>query len=204
MTVAMKNVTYHYPHKPPLLQEVTWQLPERGVICLWGASGCGKTTLLRLLAGLARPDSGEIQLPARVATVFQEDRLLPWQTVWENIRLPAGTTDADAQKMLSALDLTEVRDMHPAHISGGQQRRVALARALAYKSDLLLLDEPFTGLDEPVWRQKAVPLIRAVAERCPVIMVTHVAAEAEALDAALLPLSGRPLTGELTIPQKKA
>ena len=89
MSFGLNHVSFSYG-STPVCKELTWHLPETGILCLWGPSGCGKTTLLRLLAGLERPESGEIQLPGqgRVAMVFQEDRLLPWMSALENVMLP--------------------------------------------------------------------------------------------------------------------
>ena len=195
MSVMLKEVSFAYD-AAPVLERVRVTLPESGVVCLWGASGCGKTTLLRLLAGLEKPSAGTVKGVGRVAMVFQEDRLLPWLTALENVTL-TGVDVAAAREMLLKLGLTEEEILSlPRHLSGGQQRRVALARALAADSDLLLLDEPFNGLDEDTW-QSVVPLIKAYAAARPVVLVTHIRPQAEALDATILPLAGTPLTGTL-------
>lgn len=196
MSIGLKNVTFAYGDTA-VCRDLTWQLPDTGVVCLWGPSGCGKTTLLRLLAGLERPTAGEIILPAprAVSMVFQEDRLLPWMTALENVMLP-GTAMPAARAILQELGLGDELHSLPAQMSGGQQRRVALARALAAPGDLLLLDEPFNGLDEDTWR-RLLPLIRQRALQHPVVLVTHVRQQAELLDAGIVPLTGIPLSGEL-------
>ena len=159
---------------------MTWQLPDTGVVCLWGPSGCGKTTLLRLLAGLEKPSDGVVEGVGSVSMVFQEDRLLPWFTALENVTI-TGATEGKATETLSALGLTDAEiSALPQHLSGGQQRRVALARALAADSDILLLDEPFNGLDEDTW-QSIIPLIVRYAEHNPVVLVTHIRQQAEML-----------------------
>ncbi len=194
MTIQLNNVSFAYPNQP-ICQRLNWTLPANGVICLWGASGGGKTTLLRLLAGLEKPTDGDITGIERVAMAFQEDRLLPWLTVAQN----AAVACRDSAHVLALLDkvgLYDYRDSLPATLSGGQQRRVALVRALAADSELLLLDEPFTGLDEQT-RALLYPLIREAARIKPVVLVTHIAAEAEALGAVILPLKELPLTGTL-------
>lgn len=195
MSVCVNGVSFAYGDTP-VLQNLSWKLPDSGVVCLWGPSGCGKTTLLRLLAGLEKPLTGSVEGVGRVSMVFQEDRLLPWFTALENVTV-TGVAEVEARRQLLALGLTEEEtDTLPRNLSGGQQRRVALARALAANSDLLLLDEPFNGLDEDTW-QNVVPLVTAYAATRPVVLVTHIREQAEALNAQMVPLSGTPLSGEL-------
>lgn len=195
MSIRLERVCFSYGDTA-VLQDVTWQVPDHGIVCLWGPSGCGKTTILRLLAHLEKLQDGTVDGVRRVAMVFQEDRLLPWLTALQNVTV-TGVDEETARNHLLSLGLTEDEMQSlPTHLSGGQQRRVALARALAADSDLLLLDEPFNGLDEDTW-QSVVPLIAAYAQHKPVVLVTHVREQAEALNAALLPLKGVPLCGEL-------
>ena len=196
MSMMAKNLSFAYGNTP-VLQDVTWQLPDHGVVCLWGPSGCGKTTLLRLLAGLEQPQSGTVEGVRRVSMVFQEDRLLPWMSVLQNVMV-TGAEEYVARHYLLSVGLTEVELYAlPKQLSGGQQRRVALARALAVKSDMLLLDEPFNGLDEDTW-QNVVPQILSYARHKPVVLVTHIREQAEALGATLIPMAAIPLTGVLT------
>lgn len=195
MSVQFNSVSFSYGDTE-VFRNVSWQLPPSGVVCLWGPSGCGKTTLLRLLAGLEKPQSGTVTLSEKVAMVFQEDRLLPWLSALENITVTgADVTAADA--ILSALGLgEEEKQSLPAHLSGGQQRRVALARALVSDGDLLLLDEPFNGLDEGNW-QSVVPLIMQYAAHRPVVIVTHIRQQAEVLEAKFIHLDTIPQCGDL-------
>ncbi len=196
MSIMMNNITFGYG-ATRICEGLGWTLPESGVVCLWGPSGCGKTTLLRLLAGLEKPQGGVIEPSGyAISMVFQEDRLLPWLTVRQNAALACDDA-ARVDALLDAVGLTDYADSTPDAISGGQQRRVALVRALAADSELLLLDEPFTGLDEET-KALVLPLIRKAASTRPVVLVTHIAAEAAALDAAMIPLDGLPLTGNLT------
>ena len=195
MSTCMRNVRFGYD-STIVCDGVTWLLPDTGVVCLWGPSGCGKTTLLRLLAGLEKPSDGVVEGVGSVSMVFQEDRLLPWFTALENVTI-TGATEGKATETLSALGLTDAEmSALPQHLSGGQQRRVALARALAADSDILLLDEPFNGLDEDTW-QSIIPLIVRYAEHNPVVLVTHIRQQAEMLGAQMILLTSEQLSGEL-------
>lgn len=159
-------------------------------IAITGPSGCGKTSLLHVIAGLLHPDSGLVRnRAARTACVFQEPRLLPWLSAVENVSIviPHGTQGQDALMLLKKLGLADSAEKHPCELSGGMQQRAALARALAYAPDLLLLDEPFRALDAA---SKALA-IDAVNERadCAVILVTHSPEEADALGCRIIPFS---------------
>ena len=146
---------------------------------LWAPSGWGKTTLLRILMGLEAPDSGTVQGVGRVGAVFQEDRLCPQLTVLENVLLTAGRKKKrEARDILARLGLGESLAVPAAELSGGMRRRCALARALCAEFDLLVLDEPFKGLDEAN-RRAAMDAVRAVSDDKTVLLVTHDAAEAE-------------------------
>ena len=159
-------------------------------IAITGPSGCGKTSLLHVIAGLLHPDSGLVRnRAARTGCVFQEPRLLPWLSAEENVSIvmPHGTQGQDALMLLKELGLSDSAEKHPCELSGGMQQRAALARALAYAPDLLLLDEPFRALDAA---SKALA-IDAVNERadCAVILVTHSPEEADALGCRIIPFS---------------
>lgn len=156
---------------------------DSGIICFMGPSGCGKTTLLHIMAGLIRPCDGTVSdFPANCSVMFQEDRLLPWLNAKENVALVLDNKD---DKKTSALlrDLGLEPDMELSKMSGGMKRRVALARALAFKSETLLLDEPFKGLDENLMKSCA-QLIKKEGKLT--IVSTHSVKEAEALDATII------------------
>jgi sulfonate transport system ATP-binding protein len=118
-------------------------------LALLGKSGCGKTTLLRTLAGLDGPDGGQVVVPNRRAVVFQEPRLLPWRRVWRNVALGVGGDDdrAKAVGALAEVGIEHLADGWPGTLSGGEAQRAALARALIREPQMLLLDEPFAALD---------------------------------------------------------
>lgn len=156
---------------------------DKRTICLMGKSGCGKTTLLHLMAGLLKTDGGTISgVPQPCALMFQEDRLLPWLNARQNVALVLdGEDDKKAVLLLKELGLDP--EMELSRMSGGMKRRVALARALAFKSEALLLDEPFKGLDENLMKNCAE---RIKKEGKLTIVSTHSEKEAEALDAEII------------------
>jgi sulfonate transport system ATP-binding protein len=158
-------------------------------VALLGESGCGKTTLLRVLAGLDAADGGRIRAPARAAVVFQEHRLLPWLTLWRNATL--GFRDPDprgkAAAALTEVGLGDRLEDWPRNLSGGQAQRVALARALIQEPALLLLDEPFAALDA-LTRIRMHALVKALVTRHGpgVLLVTHDVDEAIAIATRII------------------
>ncbi len=176
---------------------------ERGeFVALLGESGCGKTTLLRALAGLDPVDGGTITGPARPAVVFQEHRLLPWDTLWRNVALglPRRTGRALAEAALGEVGLAGRFDEWPRNLSGGQAQRVALARALVQQPDLLLLDEPFAALDA-LTRIKMQGLVRQLVmrHRPGVLLVTHDVDEAITLADRALVMRGGVIAAEYAV-----
>jgi sulfonate transport system ATP-binding protein len=161
-------------------------------VALLGQSGCGKTTLLRTLAGLDTCDEGAVRTPRARTAVFQEHRLLPWLPAWRNVAL--GLRDPDrkrrAETALEEVGLRSHRNAWPVTLSGGEAQRVALARALVREPELLLLDEPFAALDA-LTRIKMHALVRALVERHrpAVLLVTHDVDEAIALGDRILVMS---------------
>ncbi|MGI6030680.1 MAG: ATP-binding cassette domain-containing protein [Eubacteriales bacterium] len=172
-----------------ILRNVSFQVPKGGILCMMGPSGCGKTTLLRMLMGLERPDSGTLRVkPASCAAVFQEDRLCLGLSVLENLRLTRPETDATFWKRhLQALDVAECMGQRVTELSGGMKRRVVLARCMANSAPLLLLDEPFQGLDEEN-RKRALQYIEQERQGRTLVLVTHDSRDAQGLHAEMMRL----------------
>lgn len=162
-------------------------------LAVLGPSGIGKSTLLRILAGLDSDYRGRLQGGDRLAVVFQEPVLLPWRDAVGNITLPTGCDAAVARDWMAQVGLAGHEDKFPRQLSLGQQRRLALARAFAAGPDILLMDEPFASLDEAT-RARMLALTGALLDRsgAGLVLVTHDPAEAQALAARPLHLSGSP------------
>lgn len=181
-----------------VLHEVDLEIPAGQFIALIGASGVGKSTLLRIVAGLEPPTSGRVELRSRhsspdIRMMFQEDRLMPWRTVLRNVTLGLRGRDDDARALLAAVGLAGRDNDYPVVLSGGQRQRVALARALIHEPELLLLDEPFGALDA-ITRASMQLLLEGLLARRPrtVLLVTHDVEEALVLaDRVLLMRDGR-------------
>ncbi len=165
-----------------VLNSINTSFNSKSITCIKGASGIGKTTLLRLIAGLEKPDAGKIKKSQnlRVGYSFQDVRLLPWMTVAENIAyvFPTQTHKQEISNLvfylLETMELTDHAHRYPTELSGGQLQRVGLARALASRPNVLLLDEPLTGLDNELKIKVSEFLFRWIAEHKPlVVWATH-------------------------------
>lgn len=190
----IQRVTYAYAGRPPIVDNIDWRLHAGAFHCLVGRSGCGKTTLLKLAAGLLAPRSGRIvqrdgTLVApgpQLGYVFQAPTLLEWLPLIDNVLLPVSlqrrpvAADIDrARELLALLGLADRAHDHPRQLSGGQQSRVALARALILAPALLLLDEPFAALDAITRGELQDDLMRMCRiGNTTVLFVTHDIAEA--------------------------
>ncbi len=187
MDICLNHVSKSYGELS-VLRDLSLRFPERETTCLMGPSGCGKTTLLRLLMGLEKCDAGEITgVPERISAVFQEDRLcLPFSAA-ANIRLVTGrrVPVKEIRALLALLGLEEAGDKRVEDFSGGMRRRVAIARCLLAEGPLVLLDEPFKGLDGELRRDVAGIVRRYTAGRT-VILVTHEEEDAAALGGQIL------------------
>lgn len=169
-----------------VLDHVSLTLESGGTACLMAPSGRGKTTLLRCIAGLETPDSGQItDLPGRIAYVFQEDRLCDGFSAVDNIRLVTGKAlgEDEIRRHLEELGLAGSLDQPVRELSGGMRRRVVISRAVCFGADLLLLDEPFKGLDDEARQQTADYILRHRGAAA-ILCVTHDREDAAALGGA--------------------
>lgn len=186
--VVVSNLLRSYGNRV-VIERLNLRIERGEFVALLGESGCGKTTLLRALAGLDSVQGGRIVAPRRPAVVFQEHRLLPWASLWRNVALGLQMPDARerAAEALTEVGLGDRLDDWPRNLSGGQAQRVALARALVQQPELLLLDEPFAALDA-LTRIRMHELVRElVANHQPgVLLVTHDVDEAIALADRIL------------------
>jgi iron(III) transport system ATP-binding protein len=211
--IALRAVDKAYPGGPRAVDGVTLEVAEGTLLALLGPSGCGKTTTLRLIAGLERPDAGDVWVGGRlvagaggwappeqrrVGLVFQDGALFPHLTVAENIAFalggrPRAAQAARAADMLALVGLRGLEGRYPHQLSGGQQQRVALARALAPEPAVVLLDEPFANLDVALrveLREEVARILRAAGATA--VLVTHDRQEALSLaDHVALMLDGR-------------
>jgi len=177
-----------------LFEDFSAEFKRGEVVALTGPSGCGKTTLLRIIAGLTKDYSGEVfNVPDKISYLFQENRLLPWKNIYGNISfvvkdiMPKDDIKAKTEELLSFSYLSDHADKYPNELSGGMQRRVALCRSFIYPSDLLLMDEPFSGLDSKMKARIADSFLSLVRKNQTVLLVTH---DAQVIDRCdrILPL----------------
>lgn len=184
--IKIDNISFGYGDKL-VFKDFSLTIGKNEKICLFGESGCGKTTLLRLISGLEKPQKGKIvKKSGKASVVFQENLLLPFKTVLENITL-MGADKETALFHLNGLGISDCAESLPDSLSGGMQRRVAIARALANEFDFLILDEPFTGLDEENIKSAAEHILDTVKDK-PIILVTHSTSEAELLKTKIIKL----------------
>ena len=173
----------------PICVPISFELPAGGILCLQAPSGTGKTTLLHTIAGLQSPVSGNLKTPKwPVATVFQETRLIEDLSAVENVMIfSRGTTASDVKNLLTELLPAEALTIPVRELSGGQRRRVELARAFAAPADLILLDEPFAGLDRKAHDAACAFILHHRAGRS-VVIATHDASDKDRLRASAITL----------------
>lgn len=215
--ITVSSLTFNYANNTPIFQDFNWQVQRGETWAILGSSGCGKTTLLYLLAGLRFPSKGQIEIDGERLTrprphsglILQDYGLLPWATVQENaglglkVREFYGEDGKHAPKnfqpennvahWLMRLGLSEVADKYPSQISGGQRQRTAIARTLALSPDLLLMDEPFSSLDA-ITREDLQNLTLSLCEeqKLTLVIVTHSIEEAASLGGKILLLGSSP------------
>jgi NitT/TauT family transport system ATP-binding protein len=215
LAIQAENVSMHYPGSQkgallPALAGISLAIAAGEFISLVGPSGCGKTTLLRLLADLLQPAAGTILLncrPARQARLNREYGFVPqspalqgWRTVLENVALPLelmkvsrAVREERAGELLGLVGLAGFRQSYPAQLSGGMQQRAAIARAIALKPSILLMDEPFGALDEITREHLNGELLNIWREtRTTIVFVTHSISEAVFLSNRVVVMSPRP------------
>jgi NitT/TauT family transport system ATP-binding protein len=214
--ISLRKVCREYPRPDgttlQVLQGIDFTVDAGSFNAILGPSGCGKSTILNLVAGLDRCTSGEILFDGRtvapgssrpeIGFVFQRPLLLNWRTVSENVVLPLERTEPDpavrlerARRYLDLVGLGGFEGYYPLQLSGGMQQRVAIARALAVEPDVLLMDEPFSGLDEFTARKLREELLQIWARtRKTILFVTHSIAESVFLSQQILIVSQKPAT----------
>ena len=194
----------------PALQDATLDIAEGEFIALLGPTGCGKSTLLRIVSDLQRPSGGTVQVRGASAAearhrndfgfVFQEAALLPWRTALANVRLPlevvgypAERREARCSELLDSMGLARFAQAYPSELSGGMKQRVSIARALSWNPSILLMDEPFSALDEMTKNQLQDELLRIwQRERKTILFVTHNISEAVYLADRIVVMSAHP------------
>jgi ABC-type nitrate/sulfonate/bicarbonate transport system ATPase subunit len=205
--ITLTNVTKEFTtpngERLRVLENVSFEAADRSFTSILGPSGCGKSTILNLIANLDNHSSGTISVGgSSVGFVFQQPRLLNWRTVAENVILPLegqkhnrNALRALAQRHLELVGLAGYENYYPLQLSGGMQQRVAIARALAIDPDVLLMDEPFSGLDEITARKLRQELIHIWQETGKtVLFVTHSISEAVFLSQQVLIVTAKPAT----------
>ena len=211
-SVSARDIGHVFPQGTRSLQSVSLEVGVGEFVSLVGPSGCGKSTLLRLVAGLLAPSEGTLRVDRAQGTgfVFQSPTLLPWRTVEDNVLLPSALRGVPrverksrARELLEMVGLSDVAGRFPAQLSGGMRMRVSIARALADRPRLLLMDEPFAALDD-LTRSRLQEELLVLRERegFSTLFVTHNISESIFLSDRVLCFSPRPgrIVGEVSVP----
>lgn len=189
MAIKLINLTKSF-HDKKVLSNFSCTFKEKKVTCIMGPSGSGKSTLANILMGLIKPDCGEIigLSSLKIAAVFQEDRLCEYLDAMTNVKLVSSKlSEKEIKEAFEAIDLNDYNNKTVSKLSGGMKRRVSIVRALLTDSDLLILDEPFKGLD-PELKSKVISYVKKNIMNKTVILITHDKSEAEVFSANIINL----------------
>lgn len=198
--MEIRNLTFAHGDKV-IFKDFSIYIPEGEITCILGSSGVGKTTLLQMIAGIKKPQFGEIiKNSNQVSYIFQEPRLLPWKTVIENVefvlldKMDKGKRRVIAKEMLERVGLGDSLHRFPHELSGGMRQRVSIARAFVIKPEILLLDEPLQGLDV-IKRQEIQDLLVSLWEtyKPTVVYITHDVEDALAVAYQIIVFAGQPV-----------
>jgi sulfonate transport system ATP-binding protein len=209
--IELKNLKKSYQvegRRLHVLSDINMKLPAKKITVILGKSGCGKTTLLRLVGGLEETDEGEICYGTshRTAYVFQEPRLMPWLSVTDNVRFGLKNREcnpSEIQQIIDTVGLGGFEKAYPSQLSGGMQQRVAIARALAYRPSFILMDEPFAALDYFTREQMQKELIRVQKmEGASILFVTHSIDEALLLGHKIVIIEEGRIKAEYEVPEE--
>lgn len=184
--IDVLNLCFSYNDKP-LIDNFSMKINDGEAVCLKGESGCGKTTLLRIILGLETAQSGTVLSPNKLSVVFQEDRLIEHLSIKKNLLMIDGATPKLVDNLLLSADLYQSRNKKVSLLSGGMKRRVAILRAIIFNGDALLLDEPFNGLDLEN-KQRMVKIIKEFYQdkNKPVLIISHIKEDTDLLNAKVI------------------
>jgi len=203
VVLELNDVSMNFYNKDgnlEVLENISFSVSEGEIVAIVGPSGSGKSTILNLIAGLIKPNSGEIKVDGSIGYMFQRDHLFEWRTIYNNVLLgleiQKKLTDENIEKvkkMLQMYGLWDFRNNYPSQLSGGMRQRVALIRTLAVSPHLLLLDEPFASLDYQTKLLVSVDIYKIIRkEKKTTIMVTHDITEAISMADRIIILTDRP------------